>query len=186
MRAGRSGDENHQFQVNGLQKYLGRGALFAALGGLGGLLFSSFAKAQPSNPYGLESRPAAKAYLRMPRNGDGKIPALLSETGTFKDVRRMIPADEMIPYDLVVPFWSDYASKLRWISVPTGQAIQFARTGEWVFPSGTVFVKTFELVTDESSPDMKQRLETRLLVRDESGGVYGVPYKWRPDNSDAV
>ena len=96
-----------------------------------------------------------------------------------------MPADALIPYDLIVPFWSDGAAKSRWISVPDDQKIKFAPTGEWIFPRGTVFVKTFELATNESHPDSLRRLETRLLVCDDDGGVYGVIYKWRADNSDA-
>ena len=74
--------------------------------------------------------------------------------------------------------------KLRWIAVPAGK-ITFSPTGEWHFPAGTVFVKNFDLPMDAAHPEVKRRLETRLLVRDSQGGVYGVVYKWRPDGSDA-
>jgi uncharacterized repeat protein (TIGR03806 family) len=130
------------------------------------------------------SRVVPKPYLLMPHTAAGKIPPLLSQTGAFKDTRNLVPADGLIPYDLVVSFWSDGASKLRWISVPK-EPIGFAPTGEWTFPAGLVLVKTFELPVDAANPAAKRRLETRLLVRDSNGGVYGADYKWRPDNSDA-
>jgi len=47
-------------------------------------------------------------------------------------------------------------------------------------------VKNFDLVVNETNASAPlRRLETRLLVRDINGAVYGVTYKWRPDNSDA-
>jgi len=134
--------------------------------------------------YGLDSRPPAKVFLQIPGRADGALPLLLSQTGAFKDTSRLVPDDTLIPYDLIVPFWSDGADKSRWVSLPAGK-IKFALTGEWVFPRGTVFVKHFELATDETNPNLKRRLETRLLVCDSTGGVYGVTYKWRPDNRDA-
>lgn len=134
--------------------------------------------------YGLTTRVAPKPYLHMPRTAYGEFPALLSQTGAFSDTRNLTPSEGLIPYDLVVAFWSDGADKTRWAAVPNGQ-IKFAATGEWSFPNGTVFVKTFALPTDERDPNIKHRLETRLLVRDSAGGVYGALYKWRTDNSDA-
>ncbi|HEX3836756.1 MAG TPA: chitobiase/beta-hexosaminidase C-terminal domain-containing protein [Steroidobacteraceae bacterium] len=135
--------------------------------------------------YGIASRVPPKAYLNMPSSAHGRIPALLSQTGVFTDVRAMTPAAGLIPYDLIVPFWSDGAAKVRYLALPKGQKIGFTPDGDWTFPAGTVFVKTFELPTDEAKPQIKRRLETRLIVRDGKGGVYGVDYKWRPDNSDA-
>lgn len=161
-----------------------RAALSAAFLALVLLHASLSVVAETPKPYGLDSRPRAKPYLLMPWLGTGPLPPLLSQTGAFKDVRAMTPNDGLIPYDLIIPFWSDGAVKDRWVSLPAGK-IQFAPTGEWVFPRGTVFVKTFELATNETTPDVRRRLETRLIVCDLEGTVYGVTYKWRPDNSDA-
>jgi uncharacterized repeat protein (TIGR03806 family) len=136
-------------------------------------------------PYGLESHPPTKAFLRMPDHADGPLPLLLSRTGAFRNSDHLAPDPALIPYDLNVSFWSDGASKSRWVAIPTDRKIKFSPTDEWSFPDGTVFVKHFELTTDETRPSVRRRLETRLLVRDASGGVYGATYKWRADQSDA-
>jgi uncharacterized repeat protein (TIGR03806 family) len=143
------------------------------------------APSQPAEqPYAIASRVVAHPYLRMPARPDGPIPKLLSQTGAFKDTAHMVPSEELVPYDLIIPFWSDGAQKLRWIALPAGK-IQFSPSGEWVFPAGTVFVKTFELPVDARNPQLKRRLETRLLMVQGGGLVYGVVYKWRADLSDA-
>ena len=146
---------------------------------------SPLAAAGISKSYGMDVRPEAKAFLQMPAQANGAFPQLLSQTGAFQNTARLQPANALIPYDLIVPFWSDGAAKSRWVAVPDGQKIKFAPAGEWVFPRGTVFVKTFMLATNELIPNALRRLETRLLVCDEAGGVYGVTYKWRADNRDA-
>jgi uncharacterized repeat protein (TIGR03806 family) len=156
-------------------------ALFAGLSILSPLASRSDSTGQP---YALASRIEAHPYLHMPARPDGNIPKLLSQTGAFKDTRHLVPSDELLPYDLIVPFWSDGAQKLRWIALPKGK-IEISPSGEWIFPTGTVFVKTFELPFDARDPRAERRLETRLLMVQGGGSVYGVVYKWRDDLSDA-
>jgi uncharacterized repeat protein (TIGR03806 family) len=135
-------------------------------------------------PFGLNQRIITKPFLEMPALSAGRIPPLLSQTGAFSDTANQVAAKGLIPYDLVVAFWSDGAIKSRWMAVPGGK-IDFSVSDEWRFPAGTVFVKTFSLPTNASDSREIRRLETRLLVRDASGGVYGAVYKWRADGSDA-
>ena len=113
------------------------------------------------------------------------MPKLLSQTGVFADLTNLSPASFLIPYTVNSPLWSDGAVKTRWFTLPTNTVIGFAANGEWTFPAGSVFLKHFELPVDETNPQIRRRLETRLLVRDTNGYVYGASYKWRTDNSDA-
>jgi uncharacterized repeat protein (TIGR03806 family) len=148
-------------------------AILRSLSGCASTPRSALAGRQPPSP-----------YLNMPPWTGGVLPRLLSQTGAFKDTARLVPANGLIPYDLNVSFWADGAWKSRWVALPPGR-IGFAAKGEWTFPAGTVFVKQFELATNEAHPSQRRRLETRLLVRDANGYVYGATYKWRPDNRDA-
>jgi uncharacterized repeat protein (TIGR03806 family) len=142
--------------------------------------------------YGLTNDPPAPSFYNMPPVFTGPLPALLSLTGVFSNTPGMIPAASLIPYAPNVQLFSDNAQKVRYFSIPNSGApytpaeqIAYAPTNSWSFPSGTVFVKTFELQTNQSDPNSLLRLETRLLVRDTNGAVYGVTYKWRADDSDA-
>ena len=113
------------------------------------------------------------------------LPKLLSQTGAFADLEKLSPAAALIPYAPNSPFWSDGAVKSRWFALPTNSVIGFSANGEWAFPAGTVFVKHFDLPVDDTNPKILRRLETRLLVRDTNGTVYGASYKWRADQGDA-
>ena len=167
----------------------GRRVLFILLVGVA---LESVASAQ--TPYGLDSRAPIGPYLNNtmpPYDGAFPFPTVLSATGAFSDVPNVVPTDGLIPYSPNSPLWSDGALKNRWMAVPNDgppygpdEQINFVPTGEWTFPNGTVFVKEFDLIVNEQTQE-KKRLETRLLVRDENGAVYGVTYKWRADNSDA-
>ena len=119
------------------------------------------------------------------RAAPSPFPPTLSATGAFRDLQTLTPADGLVPFAPNSPLWTDGAVKTRWMAVPNdgppyapNEQIGFAPVGEWSFPNGTVFVKQFDLVVNEATGERK-RQETRLIVRDADGGVYGVTYKWR-------
>lgn len=116
---------------------------------------------------------------------DNHAPALLSQTGVFRDLRSLSPRDELLPYDLNAAFWSDGAVKQRWIFLPEKSSVRFSPTNEWKFPAGTMFVKQFSIATNSSAPSALRRLETRFTVVNPTGGIVGVTYRWRADESDA-
>ena len=141
--------------------------------------------------YGLTSNATVNAFLNMPTTFNGTLPVLLSGTGAFSNTTNRTPADGLIPYAPNAPQWKDNALSRWFMAVPNnggiitpGEQIQFQPTNAWTLPAGSVFVKNFDLLVNETNAATR-RLETELLVRDINGSVYGVTYKWRPDNSDA-
>jgi uncharacterized repeat protein (TIGR03806 family) len=171
-------------KIPGMKYRLAICLLAGALGGCAGRPTPS--GAPPASA--VASRPAQRVptrpYLNMPDSADGAIPPLLSQTGVFANLVTLAPAHDLMPYDLILPFWSDGAQKARFVAIPAGK-VKVSAEGEWTFPPGTVFTKTFELPLDAAHPGHMRRLETRLLVIGRDGNPYGVDYKWRADLSDA-
>ncbi len=130
----------------------------------------------------------AYAYLNMPRTLDSQftgVPRLLSQTGVFSNTASMTPTENLLPFEPNSKLWSDRADKLRWLSIPAEKKISWHARDNWVFPQGTVAVKHFELPVNTNDPTQIKRLETRLIVVQADGNIYGVTYRWRADNSDA-
>jgi uncharacterized repeat protein (TIGR03806 family) len=127
----------------------------------------------------------ARLAPRPENAADGNFPRLLSETGAFSDLGTLEPSPGVVPYDLRAPLWSDGATKLRWLSLPALGSIVTSNEAPWSVPPGTVLIKHFELALDERQPEVRRRLETRLLVAAQGGSFYGVTYRWNTDETDA-
>ena len=113
-------------------------------------------------------------------------PATLSETRLFADLTDLAPAPGVLPYAPVLPFWSDYAVKSRWFTIPDGSStMTWSRDGVWTFPNGEIWVKHFDIETTRGNPATKKRIETRLLVKNASG-AYGVSYQWNAAGTEAT
>jgi glucose/arabinose dehydrogenase len=117
--------------------------------------------------------------LRLVRSGVGQaFPPALSDTGAFSSPADLTPNPGILPYDINVPFWSDHAVKTRWFSLPnTNLVLEFSPTNSWSSPTGTVWIKHFDLQLTNGAPESARRVETRFLVRNENG-AYGVTYRW--------
>ncbi|MEM6675304.1 MAG: PQQ-dependent sugar dehydrogenase [Planctomycetota bacterium] len=109
------------------------------------------------------------------------FPERLSETGLFTEVVALTPTPGLLEYDVNVELWSDGARKRRWLALPSASRIDFHPTEAWAFPGGTVTVKHFEL---ETSPGEWRRLETRVLIHEDSGWR-GYTYRWNDAQTDA-
>ena len=113
-------------------------------------------------------------------------PATLSATGLFADLTDLSPSPGLVPYDVNLPFWSDHAIKRRWMVVPDGSSqFTWSKDGLWTLPTGTVWVKHFDMEMERGEPASKKRIETRIIVKN-AGGAYGVSYRWNEDGTEAT
>jgi uncharacterized repeat protein (TIGR03806 family) len=141
----------------------------------------SFAQDNAGELYALGQRGAGMQVLKMQMTGGtlqpGTMAARLSQTGCAISGNPKQAAEGMIPYQVQVPFWSDLASKERYLALPNNTKIEVAEDGDFLLPVGSVLMKHFKLGD--------KFIETRLFARGQLGWQ-GFSYEWRDDQTDAV
>jgi len=111
----------------------------------------------------------------------------LSEYGFFNDpIKDQEPSEQVLPYSIASPLFSDYAEKLRFIKVPKDEVISHDGDLNFEYPEGTFLIKTFYYLDDIRDINSERRLiETRLLKKISSEWI-AIPYVWNEDQTDAV
>lgn len=110
----------------------------------------------------------------------------LSDWHLFKDGAAQEPADDLVPYDVVSPLFSDYTTKFRFAYVPKGASITYSKDGQWELPVGSILVKTFAYRADlRDDASALTLLETRLLWRQADGWSVHT-YIWDAAQKEAI
>jgi uncharacterized repeat protein (TIGR03806 family) len=114
----------------------------------------------------------------VPATGTGRtIPTRLTDTGCVNPGDPRQAASGLIPYAPNAPFYSDGATKSRWLALPDGQRISITGN-DFDFPNGSVLMKNFSIGT--------QRVETRLFMRHSDGNWAGYTYEWNAQQTEAT
>ncbi|WP_324025967.1 PQQ-dependent sugar dehydrogenase [Maribacter sp. BPC-D8] len=120
------------------------------------------------------------------------MPQLLSETGAFSDLSNLTVTDGFVPYEMIDAFWSDGASKKRWMAIPNNgthnspqEQIQFSEDGNWIFPIGSVLIKHFDYPVDENNPEVTKKIETRFSIKNSDDNWTFLSYKWNSTQTEA-
>lgn len=126
-----------------------------------------------------ELTPVVCTNLEEPDSGTKKaMPALLSQSECVDPNDPWQLVDDVVPYDINVPFWSDTAEKSRFIAIPAGGTIEIYEDGDFEFPPGTTLIKHFEL--DNT------KIETRFFIKGANSIWTGYSYRWNEEQTDAT
>ena len=111
-------------------------------------------------------------------------PKLLSEYGFFLNTKDQTTVPGVLPYELITSLFSDYADKHRFVYVPKGKIAAYQKNSVFSFPVGSVLIKTFSYEPINNQRSERHLIETRLLIRKDSGWD-ALTYVWDEEGQEA-
>ena len=127
----------------------------------------------------------------MPSSSGIIIPAnepfeKLSDYQFFKgNISELQLHEDVLPYDLNSPLFSDYAEKARFVWMPNNTTANYTLDSVLDFSVGTVLGKTFFYYKNKTQPALgKQLVETRLLIKREEEWE-AISYQWNDAQNEA-
>jgi hypothetical protein len=122
-------------------------------------------------------------------NPMGKMPKSIKETGFFTALPALTPASpRMLKFVPDPPLWSDGMEKERLLVLPFGKKIDNSNRKAWVFPVGTIIIKTF--FDDTGAGGKTRAIETRFIRRADEADTIGeyqyFVYQWNQEGTDAT
>ncbi len=121
-------------------------------------------------------------------------PDTLDGWNLFADACAQAPKDDVIPYAVTAPLFTDFTDKKRFLYVPPGEQIDlrpgapdaYDENAVWGLPEGSILIKTFAYPVDERDPSLgEQLIETRLLVNEGDTGWRPIVYQWNEAQTEA-
>lgn len=109
----------------------------------------------------------------------------LSTYGFFVgDLKNLNPANKVVPYEPASSLFTDYASKKRFIWMPSGTISSYDGDAKTLnFPVGTILIKNFYYTTIQPGNTTKI-IETRLMIRKSTGWTFA-EYLWNTEQTEA-
>ena len=104
------------------------------------------------------------------------------------EMKQQTPAVGVLPFAPASNLFTDYAKKKRFVWMPDGTKATFVNDAQILeLPVGAALVKTFyyDNVQNNGSPGETRLIETRVMIRQESGWMFA-DYVWNSDQTEAL
>ncbi|MBD3583857.1 hypothetical protein [Flavobacterium selenitireducens] len=104
------------------------------------------------------------------------------------DMKLQTPSEGLLPFAPASSLFTDYSRKKRFVWMPDGSKATFASDAQILeLPVGAALVKTFyyENVQNTATPGQPRIIETRVMIRKESGWIFA-DYVWNGAQTEAL